>query len=130
MPTPYDQMTRDELVTALTALQRAVQAGAPGALPQSLAETERLVHELHVHQIELEMQNRELREAQQALEDSRDRYAQLYDFAPVGYLTLDRAQCIAEINLTGAALLSVERARLLGQPFAHYVAAADRPILR
>jgi len=129
MPTPYDQMTRDELVAALTALQRAVQAGAPGAHPQSLAETERLAHELHVHQIELEMQNRELREAQQALEDSRDRYAQLYDFAPVGYLTLDRAQCIAEINLTGAGLLGTERARLIGQPFAHYVVAADRPIL-
>jgi PAS domain S-box-containing protein len=130
MSTPYDQMTRDELVAVLTTLQRAVQAGAPGAHPQSPAEIERLLHELHVHQIELEMQNRALREAQQALEDSRDRYAQLYDFAPVGYLTLDRAQCIAEINLTGAALLGVERARLLGQPFVFYVVAADQVILR
>ena len=81
------------------------------------------------NRFELEMQNRTLREAQQALEESRDRYAQLYDFAPVGYVTLDRAQCIAEINLTGAALLGVERARLIGQPFVLYVAAADRPIL-
>jgi two-component system sensor histidine kinase UhpB len=126
MPTAYDEMTRDELVEALTALQRAVQTGAPGVRPQSPAETERLVHELHVHQIELEMQNRELREAQLALEESRDRYAQLYDFAPVGYVTLDRAQCIAQINLTCAALLGVERTRLIGQPFVHYVAAADR----
>jgi PAS domain S-box-containing protein len=98
--------------------------------PQSPAETKRLLHELHVHQIELEMQNRELREAQQALEASRDRYAQLYDFAPVGYLTLDRTQCIADINLTGAALLGTERTRLLGQPFVLYVAAADRLAFR
>jgi two-component system sensor histidine kinase UhpB len=123
-------MTRDELVEALAALQRAVQADAPGAPPQSPAESERLLHELHVHQIELEMQNRELREAQQALEVSRDRYAQLYDFAPVGYVTLDQAQCIADINLTGAALLGVERAHLIGQPFVLYVAAADRLVFQ
>jgi PAS domain S-box-containing protein len=121
-------MTRDELVAALTALQRAAQPGAPGA-PQSLDTTERVLHELHVHQIELEMQNRALREAQQALEESRDRYAQLYDFAPVGYVTLDRAHCITEINLTGATLLGVERARLIGSPLAHFIARADHPSL-
>ncbi len=69
----------------------------------------RVVQDLQVHQIELERQNRELREAQQALEESRNRYADLYDFAPVGYATLNRLGQITEMNLTAARLLSVER---------------------
>jgi PAS domain S-box-containing protein len=76
-----------------------------------------LLHELQVHQIELEMQNRELREAQQQLEEARDRYADLYDFAPVGYLTLDEAGTVLEINLTGAGLLGKERLNIVGQSF-------------
>lgn len=76
-----------------------------------------LLHELHVHQIELEMQNRELREAQQKLEEARDRYADLYDFAPVGYLTLDEFGVVHEINLTGAGMLGKERLNIVGQPF-------------
>jgi signal transduction histidine kinase len=81
------------------------------------AEEERVVHDLHVHQVELEMQNRELREAQQRLEASRARYAELYDQAPIGYLTLDESATIVEINLTGALLLGRERENLIGAPF-------------
>jgi len=76
-----------------------------------------LLHELQVHQIELEMQNRQLREAQQELEEARDRYADLYDFAPVGYITLDESGVVLEINLTGAGMLGKERLNIVGQPF-------------
>ena len=88
--------------------------------------TEKLLHELQVHQIELEMQNDELRTAQAALEASRDRYVDLYDFAPVGYLTLTADGLIAETNLTGAMLLGVERANLLHKSFVSMVAPEDR----
>jgi len=85
-----------------------------------------LIHELKVHQIELEMQNEELRRTQIALEESRDRYVDLYEFAPVGYLTLTREGRIADVNLTGASLLGMERKNLLKQRFTHFVAVEDR----
>ncbi len=76
-----------------------------------------LLVELQVHQTELEMQNLELKEAQQQLEESRNHYADLYDYAPVGYLTLDKTGDIRSINLTGASVLGKERAFLIGKPF-------------
>jgi PAS domain-containing protein len=84
------------------------------------------MHELQVHQIELEMQNEALRQAQVELEESRDRYVDLYDFAPVGYLTLTQDGLIDAINLTGATLLRVERARLPLHRFDLYVTHQDR----
>jgi PAS domain S-box-containing protein len=79
--------------------------------------SKRLLHELQVHQIELEMQNDALRYAQNELQVARDRYADLYDFAPVGYLTLNPDGMIAEINLTGVKLLGKERKKLLQKRF-------------
>jgi PAS domain S-box-containing protein/putative nucleotidyltransferase with HDIG domain len=84
-----------------------------------------VLHELQVHQIELEMQNDELRQAQIAMEESRDRYAALYEFAPVGYLTLTRAGLISEINLTGATQLGLERNKLLHERFDHFIVPED-----
>ena len=84
------------------------------------------MHELHVYQIELEMQNNKLRKAQIAIEESRDRYLDFYDFAPVGYITLNHEGTIDEINLTGAAMLGVERSKLPHHSFAAFVAPADR----
>ncbi|MCX5743629.1 MAG: ATP-binding protein [Proteobacteria bacterium] len=88
-------------------------------------ERERLVHDLHVHQIELELQNRELRDAQEALEQSRDRYAELYDFVPIAYFTFDRQGVILEVNLTGATLVGRDRAQLIGLPFAALVTLVE-----
>ncbi|MDP1733664.1 MAG: PAS domain S-box protein [Sulfuritalea sp.] len=97
----------------------------PQATPDARA-AEELLHELQVHQIELEMQNEELRQSRIDLEASRDRYADLYEFAPVGYLTLDANGLIAEINLTGATLLGTDRKQLRQRRFATFVGAADQ----
>ena len=71
-----------------------------------------LVHELQVHQIELEMQNEELRRGQEEIEESRLKYSDLYDFSPVGYFTFSPAGEIVEVNLTGASLLGGRRGTL------------------
>jgi PAS domain S-box-containing protein len=84
------------------------------------------LHELEVYQIELEMQNEELRQAQIELEKSRDLYVDFYDFSPVGYITLTQEAMIEEINLTGAGLLEIERSQLLHRRFAYFVAPQDR----
>ncbi|MGZ6071129.1 MAG: GAF domain-containing protein, partial [Myxococcaceae bacterium] len=102
---------------------RSKQARTPEA-PQDQA---RLIQELQIHQLELEMQNEELRRLRDELEVSLARYTELYDFAPVGYLTLDGKGTILEINLGGAALLGKERARLIGQSLTPCLAAAARP---
>jgi len=87
---------------------------------------EELLHELQVHRIELEMQNEKLRRAQQAIEESRDCYLDLYDFAPIGYLTLNRAAVIVEANLTGAELFGITRKKLLNRHFTDFVSPDSR----
>lgn len=99
-------------------LLRAKPADIP-TLPT--ADVQALVHELNVYQMELEIQNEELRQAQLELAHSRDRYADLYDFAPVGYVTLDKDGHILEANLAAAALLGVERKSLVGANIAHWI---------
>ena len=85
-----------------------------------------LLHELQVHQIELEMQNNTLRGAQLELEVARDRYLDLFEFAPVGYVTLDHSGVIEEANLTVTRLLGVNRKWLLGRRFAAMIVSEDR----
>ena len=106
-------------------LQKAAEAAtfpAPETKPRS---AEELLHELQVRQAELEMQNEKLRQAQAELEKSRDRFADLYDLAPFGYLTLSHHGMIGEINLTGAALLGIERDKL-PYHFASFVATESK----
>jgi PAS domain S-box-containing protein len=80
--------------------------------------------------VDLEMQNRELREAQYRLESSRNRYSDLYDFAPVGYCTLDARGRIQDINLTGASLLRTPKERLVDSPLSSFVWKEDRSTFR
>ena len=82
---------------------------------------QRLVHELEVHQIELEMQNDELRQTQQQLETSRNRYASLFDFAPIGYVTFNEDGLILEANLAAATLLGVHRAALIHHKLCRFI---------
>jgi formate hydrogenlyase transcriptional activator len=86
---------------------------------------QRLIQELEVHQIELEMQNEELHHLNEQLELSRTKYTDLYEFAPVGYFTFDKRGVIREVNLTGAKLLGIERQLLANRPFVNFVADAD-----
>ncbi|MBN2551523.1 MAG: PAS domain-containing protein [Spirochaetales bacterium] len=87
------------------------------------------LHELRIHQVELEMQNDELREANQRLEEATRRYQGLYDFAPVGYFTLDAEGKILELNLTAVEMLGKPRSELLGGNLFLFLAREDRDIL-
>lgn len=101
-----------------------VSSLSPNQLAAQPAEI--LMHELLVHKVELEMQNEELRRAHAAMEEARDHYLDLYEFAPVGYITIHRNGMISEINLTGAAMLGVDRAKLINQRFSTFVADTDK----
>lgn len=104
--------------------QKKQRAGVCGL--KSAADTRRLLHELQVHQIELEMQNAELQESRDRAELLLGKFTDLYDFAPVGYLSLDQQGRILEVNLTGAALLGVERARLVNRSLSRFVTLPGR----
>ncbi|MGZ4972069.1 MAG: ATP-binding protein [Limisphaerales bacterium] len=90
--------------------------------------TQRVLHELQVHQVELEMQNAELQEARGRMESLLEKYTDLYDFAPVGYLSLDEAGRILEVNLTGASLLGLGRAHLLNRYLPSFIVEDSRVI--
>jgi len=85
-----------------------------------------LLQELRVHQVELEMQNQELRQAQEELQVSRERYFDLYDMAPVGYVTLSDQGLILEANLRASALLATPRNQLIGQALARFIDSRDQ----
>jgi PAS domain S-box-containing protein len=91
-------------------------------------ETRRTLHELRVHQIELEMQNEELHRAQAELDASRARYFDLYDMAPVGYCTLSERGLILEVNLTAVTLLGVARRAQVNQPLSRFILPEDQDL--
>ncbi len=115
---------------AMTAMKKPRKAGTVTPADVDAADTQAMLHDLDVHRLELEMQNRELREAQEQLEESRSRLADLYDFAPVAYVTLDPMGKILEANLTAAAMFGIARGNLIGKFVTTLVALADRRALR
>ena len=108
--------------------RRAERRANPGDAqpPEDDASTARLLHELQVHQIELEMQNEELQAARNSLETLLEQYTDLYDFAPVGYATLDRGGVVRRVNLTGARLFGADRSAAVGRRLGDFVRPEDR----
>lgn len=108
--------------------ERAASTPGEEGKPGGADEMQQILHELQVHQIELEIQNEELRYTQESLLAAQARYFDLYDMAPVGYLTLNQQGIILETNLTGARLLGTARSLLRGQPFTHHILPEDQDI--
>jgi PAS domain S-box-containing protein len=109
-------------------LRAKAEAQLTNSQPTELSarSTEELLHELCVHQIELEMQNETLRRAQRELEESRNRFVDLYEFSPVGYITLTTEGMIAQINMTAVTLLGRERKKLIDKSLRSLVVADDQ----
>jgi PAS domain S-box-containing protein len=122
-----DKTDMDDNVNIDRALREAAEnqlTKSPVLSPELKDQTpEMIIHELHVHQIELELQNEELKRVQLELVESRDKYQDLYDFAPIAYFTLNHKGIIKDVNLTGGSLLGTPRPKLLGRGFGNFVAA-------
>jgi PAS domain S-box-containing protein len=129
--TKQDNRSKDaaDLRQKAEALAREQAARTPeDSAALSPEEIRKTLHELRVHQIELEMQNEELRTAQTEIEAGRARYFDLYDLAPVGYATVSEKGLILEANLTAATLLSVNRGALVKQPISRFILKEDEDI--
>src|SRR6516165_10475927 len=119
---PFDQMTRAELIAHLHSMEMRLRDDA---------ERRSLLHDLEVHQEELEAQQRQLVEAQQALEAARDMYADLFELAPVGYVVLDAAGIINGINAAAIRLLGLQdRLQVVRSPLSVFVINEHRQTFR
>lgn len=125
-------MSNDHTNPDFEDLRKRAEALARSSTDSSTAPTpdayRQVIQELQIHQIELELQNEELRDTQRALEESRTRYMQLYHNAPVGYVVLNRAGIITEANATFADMVNRDRGRLLGRPFADFLFLPDQAV--
>ena len=126
---------KTDSTTAQTMRQRAEEIARETAdlSPENIddqtpAEIRQTLHELRVHQIELDMQNEEMRRAQVELEEGRTRYFDLYDLAPVGYVTVSDKGLIMEANLTTASMLGLPRGALIKQPITRHILKNDQDI--
>ncbi len=125
MPSDRNQPAPDEAAELRRRAEMRLKTKTPA--PRAEVETQQLLHELQVYQVELEMQNDELRQTRDEVGKLLEQYTELYDFAPVGYANLDREGSIRAVNLTGAGLLGMERGQLIGRGFGRFVAVEARP---
>ena len=107
----------EKRLTTLKSKKRAARSGAGSS---------RIAHEVDVHQVELAMQKEELQRAREDLEAKLERYNELYDFAPMGYLTVDHDGSIQKMNFVAARLLGMERSRLVGGRLGNFVSREHR----
>jgi PAS domain-containing protein len=112
---------RGDLRTTAEAMLSSV-----GKLPNQPSVSEALLNELLIHKVELEVQLEELKRSNIAMEEARDRYLDLYEFSPVGYLTVTRVGLVSDLNLTAASLLGVDRLQIFNCRFWNLVAPVDR----
>ncbi len=128
-------MTKKLTESARELRQRAeekfrAETSAPQERRRSPEQTEKLLHELQVHQIELEMQNEELTATQHELATSKARYLDLYELAPVGYLTVSKRGLVVEANVAVTTMFGLERNDLLNKPISRLIYEEDREIYR
>jgi len=131
---PEDTLNAADAAAELRARAEAALLESSPATPRdaatlTLEATRSLLHEMQVHQIELEMQNEELRRAEAALDASRARYFELYDLAPVGFCTLSETGLILQANLAAATLLGAPRVTLAMQRLSRFIVAEDQDTL-
>ena len=122
-----EQNLTDAQILRIKAEERLKEKKKRGK-PVIEADVKKLLHELQVHQIELEMQNEELREANETAETALKKYTMLYDFAPMGYFTLDSDGSICELNFTGADMLGDKRFSLVNSNFKLFVSKESQHV--
>jgi len=122
-----DQNLTDKQLLRLKAEEKLKKLSKKPVARVLESDTKKLLHELQVHQIELEMQNEELRQANEIAEEALRKYTLLYDFAPMGYFTLDSDGSICELNFTGAEILGEKRFSLINSNFKLFVSEDSKP---
>jgi len=123
-----DQNLTDKQLLRLKAEEKLKKLSKKSVVRVLESDTKKLLHELQVHQIELEMQNEELRQANEIAEEALRKYTLLYDFAPMGYFTLDSDGSICELNFTGAEILGEKRFSLINSNFKLFVSEGSKPV--
>ena len=123
---PFDGSEAGQRLRREAAVRRSAVASEELPAPETLY---RALEELRIHQIELEMQNEELRRAQLELDVARSRYFDLYDLAPIGYCTLNLPGVIVQTNLAAVTMLGMSRAAAIGRAFARFVHPQDQSVL-